>query len=187
MYTYEELRDAGRKPRVHGNGFVQLDLNDSGTKRLHVWDEDIPRQTVATPIHDHVFSLRSTVLVGTLIHEELEESPRDAGTHQTYVARQEPGTQNTILVPEPWQCDLEVVQRLILAAGSVYTFPAWKLHQTDHRDTTMTIMSKINAPESYGRPRVLVPVGSEPDNEFHRDGFDEEYLWEFIEKALVLV
>lgn len=184
---YEELRALGNKPRVHGNGFIQLDLNSSGTKRLHVWHEDIPRQEVATPIHDHVFDLRSTVLTGTLIHEELDVIDawiNPVGSHRVYRAQQEPGTQNTILVPDEDTVSLEVVQRLILGPGSIYTFPAWHLHTTDHRGLTATVMDKINAPDSYGRPRVLVPVDSEPDNEFHRDGFEEEYLWSFIREAI---
>lgn len=185
--NFDELYAAGRKPRVHGNGFLQLDLNDEGTKRLHVWDNELPRQKVATPIHDHVFALRSEVIVGTLIHEELFARPLDSdGTHRVYRAQQEPGTQNTILVPDPAQVILELEQRLILGVGSIYTFPSLHLHQTNHRGTTATIMEKIGAPKEYGRPRVLVPVGQEPDNEFKRDSFDEDFLWGFVEKALVM-
>lgn len=183
VISYEELRASGKRPRVHGNGFIQLDLNDDGTKRLHIWDVDVPRQIVATPIHDHVFDLRSNVLFGTLIHEELEPVARTFGTHRIFRAQQEEGTQNTILVPDKGTVTLNVEQRLVLGAGSLYTFPAWRLHQTDHRGLTVTVMDKVNAPRDYGRPRVLVPVGEAPDNEFHRDGFDQDYLWSFIERA----
>jgi hypothetical protein len=173
---------------VHGNGFIQLDLDYEGTTRLHVWDKDVPRQKVATPIHDHVFALRSHVIAGTLIHEELETYTPSLfkPTHKVYRAQQEEGTQNTILVPDDGAVSLNVAERLVLGVGSVYTFPAWKLHQTDHVGLTATIMEKINAPQEYGRPRVLVPIGSQPDNEFHRDGFDPEILWPFIERALRL-
>jgi hypothetical protein len=174
------------KPRVHGNGFIQLDLNEDGTRRLHVWHEDIPRQVVATPIHDHVFALSSHVICGTLIHEELEAVKDPEGTHRIFRAQQEAGSQNTILLPDEGLVRLEVVERLELPAGSRYTFPAWKLHQTDHRGLTATIMEKVNAPKEYGRPRVLVEKGNEPDNDFHRDGFDPAELWPFIDQALEL-
>lgn len=183
---YDALRALGTKPRVHGNGFIQLDMNNQGTFRLHVWHKDIPRQVVATPIHDHVFALRSQVMLGTLIHEELEPVEDAEGNHRIYRAQQEAGTQNTILVPDEGTVRLEVEQRLVLGEGSVYTFPAWRLHRTDHIGLTATVMQKVNAPEGYGRPRVLVPVGSEPDNDFHRDGFDPEYLWSYIERVCEL-
>lgn len=181
---YETLRANGRTPRVHGNGFIQLDLNASGTWRLHVWHDDIPRQVVATPIHDHVFDMRSTVLRGTLIHEELE--PRDSrfGAYKVYMAVQEEGTQNTILQPDGGYVKLDLVQRLVLGEGSIYTFPAGKLHTSDHVGLTATYMEKLEAPEGYGRPRVLVPYDKVPDNDFHRDGFDPEMLWAFIKDAL---
>lgn len=180
---------AGAVPRVHGNGFIQVDLNDGGTKRLHVWHRDIPRQVTATPIHDHVFNMRSTVLLGTLIHDELRvrelvTNPEN-GTHRIYRAVQEEGTQNTTLVPDEGTVVLDVVQHLVLGAGSLYTFPAFKLHTSDHRGLTATVMEKLPAPRAraesgYGRPRVLVPVGAEPDNDFKRDGFNPDMLWPFI-------
>lgn len=204
-----DLRLAGAKPRVHGNGFIQLDLDVAGRTRLHVWDDRIPRQSSPTPIHDHVFALRSRVLCGTLIHEELTPVARDqGGTHRIFRAQQEEGTQNTILVPDVGEVVLDVEQRLVLGAGSVYTFPAYALHQTNYRGTTATIMRKIPASHpggcmagsesrcappgscacfDYGRPRVLVPVGAEPDNEFRRDAFAPEPLWLIIAEALSMV
>lgn len=185
MIRYDELRASGKRPRVHGNGFIQLDLNDDGTKRLHIWDDGVPRQEVATPIHDHAFALCSNVLLGTLIHEELETYPALTltGTHKVYRAEQQPDTQNTILVPDAGVVRLDLYQRLILGPGSIYKFPPWRLHQTDHAGLTVTVMDKMHAPSDYGRPRVLVPVASEPDNDFHRDAFDQDFLWSYIERV----
>jgi hypothetical protein len=176
-----------RIPRVHGNGFIQLDLTPDGKKRLHIWHDDIPRQEVATPIHDHVFDLKSDVLFGTLIHEELDAVEDPEGTHVVYRAAQVEGTQNTILLPDEGRVRLDVAQRLVLGTGSTYKFPAWHLHQTDYRGLTVTVMDKLNAPADYGRPRVLVEVGSEPDNDFHRDAFDPVMLWSIIERVLDVV
>jgi hypothetical protein len=180
----EDLQATGRLPRIHGNGFIQFDLNEEGTKRLHVWHDSIPRQVTATPIHDHVFALKSRVIAGTLIHEVLDTVEGD--THRVFRAQQEEGTQNTILVPDEGTVALEVVKRHVLPTGSVYEFPAWELHQTEHYGLTTTIMDKIDAPKEYGRPRVLVPVGKQPDNEFKRDGHDPEFMWKLIDDALRL-
>ena len=44
----------GSEPRLHGNGFIQLDLGDD--QRLHIWSPDLPpAQRVSTQIHDHQF------------------------------------------------------------------------------------------------------------------------------------
>lgn len=181
-----ELRERGCVPRVHGNGFIQVDLNKAGTQRLHVWDEDVPRQKVATPIHDHVFDMRSEVIVGTLIHKTYRVLTcwDKEGAYVVYRAQREEGTQNTTLVPYDSTVNLELEQRLILEAASIYTFPAYQLHESGHLGTTATIMEKVNAPDGYGNPRVLVPVGVEPDNEFHRDNHDVRLLWQIIEKAI---
>jgi hypothetical protein len=173
---------------VHGNGFIQLDLNPEGTIRLHVWDDEIPRQKVATPIHDHVFDLQSTVLLGTLIHETFEVPDWEGEDYLVYTAQQQEGTQNTILAPvSTTPVNASITQRLILGKGSIYTFPAGEFHQSDHQGTTVTIMEKRNAPLDYGRPRVLVPVGQEPDNDFHRDAHDPDMLWDIIERAVVQI
>jgi hypothetical protein len=185
--TIKEIRARGRNIRIHGNGFLQLDLSEDGKLRLHIWDDSLPRQKIATPIHDHVFDLRSEVLCGTLIHEELKPIEVGQGTHKIYRAVQEEGTQNTVLIPDEGEVLLKTEQRLCLAAGSLYTFPAWHLHESSSLGFTATLMRKENAPDSYGRPRVLVRVGQEPDNEFHRDGFDPECLWKYVEDVAHLV
>ncbi len=202
--TFDELVAGHEEPRVHGNGFLQLNLNAEGTRRLHIWDCSLPRQVVATPIHDHVFAMRSTVILGMLEHTELEAVSAFRGgmrpaTHRVYRAKQIEGTQNTELVPDDGLVRLETVQRLILHAGSIYTFPAGALHTSYNgldlhgfsgtaplpRDqTTATIMEKIEAPPTYGRPRVLCEIGQEPDNDFNRDGHDPAMLWGLIEKTL---
>ena len=62
------IKDKGLIPRLHGNGFIQLDLN--GKDRLHVWHPDLPKQEFPTPIHDHKFSFKSHILYGELTHIE---------------------------------------------------------------------------------------------------------------------
>jgi hypothetical protein len=62
MINTAVLKERGVRPRVHGNGFIQVDL--TADTRLHVWgDKRIPRQNVYTPIHDHVFGFESTISV----------------------------------------------------------------------------------------------------------------------------
>lgn len=76
-------REKGGNPRVHPNGFIQLDLTatdkswDQSKKRghsgaavrLHVWNPpgiELPHQGTINEIHDHVFDMSSTVIKGRL-------------------------------------------------------------------------------------------------------------------------
>ena len=183
---YEMLRASGARPRVHGNGFLQLDLNPEGTQRLHGWDDALPRQATRSSVHDHVFALRSTVICGVLEHIEYQPWPTIEGDWQIYRAEQVEGSTNTELRPSGEFVDLIETLRLQLRSGLSYTFPAWSLHDTDHRGLTATVMEKIDAPSGYGRPRVLVHRDEAPDNEFDREGFDQEFLWQFVYRALEL-
>jgi len=75
MINLKKVRADGGRPRVHGNGFVQLDLTERS--RLHIWgDPRIPKQKVATPIHDHVFGFESTIIVGRVISLTYAVTPR---------------------------------------------------------------------------------------------------------------
>jgi hypothetical protein len=186
MLIYEALRDSGKVPRVHGNGFLQLDLNDEGTKRLHIWDDKLPSQSVKSSIHDHVFELKSTILCGRLTHIEYETvspavNPQDS--YIVYRAEQVPGSNNTVLKPEKEIVSLQETRRFTFAPGSTYNFPPYELHDTQHQGFTATIMNKVKAPKDYGRPRVLVPFPESPDNDFDREGFDPETLWPFVKRV----
>jgi hypothetical protein len=188
---YHEAYGRGNQLRVHGNGFVQFDLADDGSRRLHVWDESVPRQETATPVHDHVFAMRSTVLCGKLLHTELEAlPPRPHDTarslYAVHEAVQEEGTQNTELRPTGEVVRLRHGRRLALHAGETYEFPAGRFHTSGHRGLTATVMEKVDAPAGYGRPRVLVPLLGAPDNAFRRDGHDEGPLLALVGRALEL-
>ena len=181
----------GTQPRVHGNGFLQLDLTSDGKNRLHIWDEELPSQTVRSSIHDHVFELRSKILCGNLIHIEFDTTPLEKDymepfAFDVYRAERLEGTNNTVLNFTGDTVLLKERKRLDLTRGDEYVFPAFELHDTEYEGTTMTIMNKRYATlkEDYGNPRVLVPSGMSPDNEFDREGFDQDLLWHVIEKAI---
>ena len=151
----------------------------------------MPRQAVNSSIHDHVFSINSTVICGTLVHKEftaieVEGFEASGDGFKVYQAEQVEGSNNTVLKWNGTFLRLQTFKTLHLGPGETYTFPAYEFHDTDHIGLTATIMEKIDAPVDYGRPRVLVPVGQEPDNEFNREGFDPDILWPFVKEALTL-
>lgn len=178
----DELKAKGNRPRVHGNGFIQLDLPNGS--RLHVWDDDIPRQSVNTSKHDHAFGFESRVICGTLINIEYEIRKSPTGFYVVHIPQRKEGTEDTKLVSTGERVVLRVVGHRKYSAGQSYKFKPLVFHDTWHNGTTATIMTKTTRLDV--EPRVLVPLGQEPDNDFDRDAFDPNLLWPFIERALDL-
>lgn len=192
--SYDRLRESGARPRVHGNGFLQLDLTPDvyggqPGKRLHIWHSDLPRQATKSSIHDHVFDMESVILCGKLTHVEFTADTTPEGEYSVYYAEAQPETNNTILATHGHRVDLRVTGTEIYFPWTSYTFPAFELHDSFGDDYTATIITKTARVQSVGTglPRVLVPYGEDPDNEFDREGFDPETLWPFVQKICWIV
>jgi hypothetical protein len=187
------------RPRVHGNGFIQLDLDDR--VRLHVFgDLRIPRQKFPTPIHDHVFGFTSHVLSGRMINVEYEEGPWPGLIEAINLPIgnfYEPHTrmlgedlcEDTVLQQrDPGTYGLFVNDTQIVHAGEEYRCDAGTLHESVTAEITVTLIQKDGPTVAQGaaaRPRVFVPVGGHPDNEFNRyDAAPVEMLWHIISDAL---
>lgn len=188
MLEFKKLLQSGRTPRVHPNGFIQLDLNDEHSMRLHVWPAtELPdRQKTRHPIHDHSFDMVSTVLTGKLINEMLvfllpTDYPDLIPNHQEHRGVKI-GQEETILKPSGIFGSVTDISREVVLPGQSYRVPAKMFHNSIAEGLTATLMTKLEG-ESYN-PRVLVPVGVHPDNEFRREQTNPKILWEQIELAL---
>jgi hypothetical protein len=188
MLEFKKLLRSGRIPRVHPNGFIQLDLNDEHSMRLHVWPvAELPdRQKTRHPIHDHSFDMVSTVLTGKLINESIvfltaANHPSLIPNHQEYRGVKI-GQEETVLRPTGNYGSLTTMSFQDILPGQSYRVPAKTFHNSIAEGLTATLMSKLDG-EPYN-PRVLVPVGVHPDNEFRREQTKPEILWEQIELAL---
>jgi hypothetical protein len=170
-------RERGARPRVHQNGFLQLDLEPDQSRRLHIFDDALPRQSVRSSLHDHTFDMASTVVRGAIWNEHWDILPdRYQWNGEVY----EP--MGGVLVGTGQLVKAQLRGCSIVSAGQSYRFPAFEFHDSKHRGLTVTVMEKVR--EHGGRPRVLVPRGMLPDNDFHREAFDPEPLWELIEAAV---
>ncbi|MET4190647.1 MULTISPECIES: hypothetical protein [unclassified Bradyrhizobium] len=182
--TIDELRDIGNVPRVHGNGFLQLDIGP-GT-RLHIWGHpSLPRQIVDTGIHDHLFEFVSQVLVGRVVNRVMELvyplSPVDA-TYKVYTPETRDG-EDTVLVDSGKRGTIAERRIQVVAAGQAYNMRPYAFHETFTDRPSATIMSK--GKRFAGVARVLVPMGSEPDNRFNRNtAMSEASMWTIIEDVL---
>ncbi len=165
------------RPRVHGNGFIQLALTDR--IRLHVWfKRSLLKQVVYTGIHNHRFRFRSTVLRGEIIHRELDFHHHWDGPYRLYKPRPDETLEATARVGF-----FTVKRETVLRAGDEYVFLEGKFHETvPVADLSVTLMEKTDV---FDIPvMVACPADGEPDNEFDRDAHDENDLWMMITKAL---
>lgn len=191
----DDARLAGRRPRVHPNGFIQLDLDppveqarghSGAPRRLHVWPEEglIQAQQSDNTIHDHVFAMRSHVLKGALRQEVHRVSLHHyaSPTHEVYVARYSCASASS-LDPSGVLVELLLPEVEAVEAGETYNQPAFTFHDTVVVERPLvTVMHKLCVYD--GDARVLVPVGTEPDNSFDRLLEPEEHLWEVIYQSI---
>lgn len=189
MINLKRVRADGGRPRVHGNGFIQLDLTERS--RLHIWgDPRIPRQKVATMIHDHVFGFKSTIIFGRLINVMYETLPHESGDFAVY-APEVRDREDTILRDTLLRVNIRPVFVNMVQWGSAcstYNIVPFEFHESFAPDgPAATIIIKDAATQAQGakdKSRVLVPVGTEPDNEFNRYDADPALLWRIIEDTL---
>ena len=190
LQSWEHVRHnlALDRPRQHGNGFFQLDLD--GGYRLHVWDPDAPiAQVVHTPIHDHRFSFESLVLSGEQTHVEyiVLQNVLPTVTKNYNICEVRYGdTEDTKLVNTGIGVFADVVEKVVVPAGEIYDFRMYAFHETPNLGYVVTLLRKTKV-DSNHKPRVLCPIGMEPDNDFNRYDLSVDTQWDIIRRAIAVV
>ena len=178
-------KQAGSKPRVHGNGFLQLDL--SPTTRLHIWGHpDVPKQKVDTPIHNHRFAFTSLVLRGTMLNHLYWVDPITSNpTHRVYHAKVRT-QEDTILDKTSDTVKVFPKGQQEIHAGSFYTMAEGEVHESIVRELTVTVILKSGPTLAQGgpTPTVYVPLDVTPDNSFNRYSLPVQDLWRTIHETL---
>ncbi|HEY9713851.1 MAG TPA: hypothetical protein V6C72_10300 [Chroococcales cyanobacterium] len=170
----------GSAPTIHPNGFIQLKLTND--RRMHFWHPEIPRQKVGSPIHDHIFDMASVILLGTLFHREVHIQPDRDGYYVIWEAVPVRDTETELVsTGERVRADHGPEQEL--KPGDHYFFEAFCFHLTRDAVPAVSIIRKRQEFEGR-RPRVLVPAGQKPDNDFTRDSFDPEFIEQFIFRVI---
>lgn len=183
------LRALGNFPRVHPNGFIQFDLVTPG-RRMHIWPKPGVfhfGQNSDSPIHDHIFRMKSMIIRGSLtqLRYQLDLSHEGKPTHEIFIADYLKQSES-VLKPTGVEGLLrhDIAHNDALVENEMYHQPPFTFHDTQPgRTPLVTIMQKGEVFAEYN-PRVLVPIGETPDNDFRRDQYSEDLLWEIIEDAL---
>lgn len=186
--AYDRLRDLSSKPRLHPNGFVQLDLSDK--VRLHVWPDEsvvLPRPKVLTVIHDHTFDFQSTILAGRLTNliYEFHESP--SGPWHLYGVKPYAVVKKWVpmVLVDKRRFSSTVVDIEVLEKGDSYKFPSFKFHETLWTGLTVTVI-RVGRTYPEEMARVACSVDEVPDNDFRRDCADQEVMWKLIKRGCEL-
>lgn len=181
-----EAHAEGKRPRLHPNGFIQLNLDHFGATRFHVWPEKpLEAQKTSHPIHDHSFAMESTILLGCLENRIYKTVPFDfERTGYTLWQAQRIGANDTVLNPlgGGFYC-LNLVEERQYKAGESYAMRDSMLHESVAHGLTATVMQKLTNLSVYN-PIIAVPGDiAKPDNDYRRESVSPEILWEQITLA----
>lgn len=202
MTRVHALREASQgNPRVHPNGFIQLDLDtvednwhdshkqghSGGMRRLHIWNPpgfELPRQGTVNEIHDHVFDMRSNVVRGVLAQQLYLFIVGDTRvTHELYRAVYQKNSDSRLeaMGVSGWLANKSTE---VIGSGESYVQPAFTLHDSNPGGSlVVTVMEKLKVHE--GEATVVCPVDTKPDNSFDRaSAAPTDYLWRAIMASL---
>lgn len=171
--------------RVHGNGFMQVPIVDRPNWRLHIWHPDIIGQNINTPIHDHTYGFTSQILLGALVQKGISvfRNESGCGNYNIYEARPTKGTDTKLVPPSSLDNDQVWIRRKyieLLEKGDRYEMSPFEFHEAHAIGHTASVMYKGIQISGYN-PRVLVPVGVEPDNGFQREEMTISQRMRYVE------
>jgi len=154
------LEAAPPKCILHPLGFYHMTLASVAARRvrIHYWPIGARNQgTAATPYHDHVWSLCSCVLAGTLENVLLDVQDDEAGRFQ--IARiNQTGNVDEVL-PLASRVQPHVQSRQAYSAGDFYEIEPGVFHFTDVPPDRAALTVVRAETVIAGGPRTLVPVG----------------------------
>ncbi len=187
----ENLRGDKAPIRVHGNGFIQIDVDNR--TRINVWSPLIPAQKVYTGIHDHRFNFVSTIWYGTLYNRVYKpiivSKPKKPVETEFQVFEALPtlrfdGDEDTKLTAtDSWIVGGMNPSTETHVQGQAYYLPRYEFHESVVKRFAVTCMTRFSV-DTIHKPRVLVKIGETPSNEFDKHGLDTNSIWEIVLKLV---
>lgn len=184
--TLVEIIEARRdtEVRMHPYGFLQLSLSEGAWRdsgyRLHVWSDDLPMmKRPEFQVHDHIYKVRSQILLGVLRDTQYIVDENAQGEHLLFSA-----TAGKLLnTKHKVSCTKRRV--FYFRAGEQYSVVKGDFHSSESvTPLTATLFQKIDA-DLNRSPSVVGPgdyekTGLLSDNR----AFDQQLAWMVIDKAL---
>lgn len=147
--------------KQHPLGFLHVDLTPLADRprisvRLHVWTERSLRWSDSLgKQHDHVWSLKSVVLVGALTDIELRAAADPTGDFE--LAEISYGKTEDRAHPLTGRYSIEEIRRRYIPANGVYTLHERHVHTTAV-ESLPTATLVLAMPAATGAPVVLTPL-----------------------------
>lgn len=182
LLDFDYLFSVGRDIRLHGNRFIQIDL-EGKMERVHLWSDILPvAQKRASPWHDHTFGFESEILAGTLIN--IFYVLYAGSDFRPWRAVPREGA-NTLLVKAERTCNLTPTGADVYTKGHHYTVPVGVVHTTSYVGFAVTHMTKLSGPRfTEAGPFVYCPAAYLPDNTYGRYMYSQAHLWELVREIL---
>lgn len=147
--------EAAARSYRHGNGFLKVVLLDRGFKlRLHLW---FPGTPCEENIHDHRWSIASTIIAGELHSEIWADAANDSAfdlqaQEFRYLAAVD--GQPARAVPLE-RTPLHLQERTCLRAGSSYALPTSTLHRICNHGERLVATLMCSSPAVAGHTRLI--------------------------------
>lgn len=174
----------GTEVRMHPYGFLQLSLSEGAWRdsgyRLHVWSDELPQmRRPEFQVHDHIYGVRSQILLGALrdIQYIVEEDAQGEYLLFTAAAGRLLNTKQKV------SCTKRRVS--YFAAGKQYSVVKGDYHSSESlTPVTATLFQKMDADLDMS-PSVVGPVYYEKTELLSDDRtFDQHLAWRVIDKTL---
>ena len=170
--------------RMHPYGFLQLSLSEGAWRdsgyRLHVWSDELPSmKRPEFQVHDHIYGVRSQILLGELRDTQYIVNEDSQGEYLLFKA-----TSGKLLnTKQKVSCTKRSVS--YLSAGDKYFVPKGDFHSSESlAPLTATLFQKLDADLSRS-PDVLGSSYYENTELLSDDRtFDQRLAWRVIDTAL---
>ncbi|MDO8510573.1 MAG: hypothetical protein Q7S55_00245 [Nanoarchaeota archaeon] len=180
--TIEAKRSA--EIRMHPYGFLQLSLSEGAWRdsgyRLHVWSDELPpMKRPEFQVHDHIYGVRSQILLGAL--RDIQYIIEEDGQGEYLLFKATPG--KLLNTKQKVSCTKRSVS--YLSAGDKYFVPKGDFHSSESlAPLTATLFQKLDADLSRS-PDVVGSSYYEKTELLSDDRtFDQRLAWRVIDTAL---
>lgn len=167
---------------LHGLGFMQIKL--PANQRLHIWHPELPRRScyAQSAIHNHRFSFRSTVLIGTQVNRRFLVEEAADGSHDLISHDGPRSRKGGRLSYVAGRVNAQSMKPETYYPGDQYLMSELEYHDTPNDGIVVTLLQKLT--EGTVHASSLIEHGQEFDQSFNRFQVSEDQLWLLAVDAL---